>query len=94
MVSGSLSVAAGRNPTRVLVQITFGMSIASTALDLVGFVFLSVNLAVNKQSFKSCESSQSQDLGIFVGIFSNGLMSLMLILTLLELCISISVSAM
>ncbi|XP_025734545.2 membrane-spanning 4-domains subfamily A member 3 [Callorhinus ursinus] len=70
------------------------MSIASTALDLVGFVFLSVNLAVNKQSFKSCESSQSQDLGIFVGIFSNGLMSLMLILTLLELCISISVSAM
>ncbi|XP_004417069.1 PREDICTED: membrane-spanning 4-domains subfamily A member 3 [Odobenus rosmarus divergens] len=94
IVSGSLSVAAGRKPTRVLVQITFGMSIASTALDLVGFVFLSANLAVNKQSFKSCESSQSQDLGIFVGIFSNGLMSLMLILTLLELCISISVSAM
>ncbi|XP_006746840.1 membrane-spanning 4-domains subfamily A member 3 [Leptonychotes weddellii] len=94
IVSGSLSVAAGRKPTRVLVENTFGMSIACTAVALVGFVLLSINLAVNKQSSRSCESSQSQDLCIFVGIFSNGLMSLMLILTLLELCISISVSAM
>ncbi|XP_077914077.1 membrane-spanning 4-domains subfamily A member 3 isoform X3 [Halichoerus grypus] len=94
IVSGSLSVAAGRKPTRVLVQNNFGMSFASTAVALVGLVFLCINLAVNKQSFRSCESSQSQDLCIFVGIFSNGLMSLMLILTLLELCISISVSAM
>ncbi|XP_047549334.1 membrane-spanning 4-domains subfamily A member 3-like [Lutra lutra] len=94
IVSGSLSVAAGRKPTRALVQNTFGMNIASATVALVGFVFLSVNLAVNKQSFKNCESSQSQNLCIYVGIFSNGLMSLMLILTLLELCISISVSAM
>uniref|UniRef100_A0A8C7BW66 Membrane spanning 4-domains A3 n=1 Tax=Neovison vison TaxID=452646 RepID=A0A8C7BW66_NEOVI len=93
IVSGSLSVATGRKPTRALVQNTFGMNIASATVALVGFVFLSVNLAVNKQSFKNCESS-SQDLCIYVGIFSNGLMSVMLILTLLELCISISVSAM
>ncbi|XP_022363347.1 membrane-spanning 4-domains subfamily A member 3 [Enhydra lutris kenyoni] len=94
IVSESLSVAAGRKPIRALVQNTFGMNIASATVALVGFVFLSVNLAVNKQSFKNCESSQSQELCIYVGIFSNGLMSLMLILTLLELCISISVSAM
>ncbi|XP_034869636.1 membrane-spanning 4-domains subfamily A member 3-like [Mirounga leonina] len=94
IVSGSLCVAAGRKPTRVLVQKTFEMSITSVAVALAGFVLLSINLAVNKLSFRSCESSQSQDLCIFMGIFSNGLMSLMLILTLLELCISISVSAM
>ncbi|XP_032216210.1 membrane-spanning 4-domains subfamily A member 3-like [Mustela lutreola] len=94
IVSGSLSVVTGRKPTRALVQNTFGMNIASATVALVGFVFLSINLAVNKQSFKNCEASQSQDLCIYVGIFSNGLMSVMLILTLLELCISISVSAM
>uniref|UniRef100_A0A452UBT6 Membrane spanning 4-domains A3 n=1 Tax=Ursus maritimus TaxID=29073 RepID=A0A452UBT6_URSMA len=94
IVSGSLSVAAGRKPTRTLVQNAFGMCIASSAVALVGFVFLSVNLAVNKHSFKNCESSQSQDLCVYVGIFSNGLMSLMLILTLLELFISTSVSVM
>ncbi|KAF3822111.1 hypothetical protein GH733_007485 [Mirounga leonina] len=78
----------------IFVQKTFEMSITSVAVALAGFVLLSINLAVNKLSFRSCESSQSQDLCIFMGIFSNGLMSLMLILTLLELCISISVSAM
>ncbi|XP_045642727.1 membrane-spanning 4-domains subfamily A member 3-like isoform X2 [Ursus americanus] len=78
----------------IFVQNAFGMCIASSAVALVGFVFLSVNLAVNKHSFKNCESSQSQDLCVYVGIFSNGLMSLMLILTLLELCISTSVSVM
>ncbi|XP_045642728.1 membrane-spanning 4-domains subfamily A member 3-like isoform X3 [Ursus americanus] len=57
IVSGSLSVAAGRKPTRTLVQNAFGMCIASSAVAL-------------------------------------GLMSLMLILTLLELCISTSVSVM
>ncbi|XP_012884599.1 PREDICTED: membrane-spanning 4-domains subfamily A member 3 isoform X2 [Dipodomys ordii] len=73
--SGSLSVAAGRNPTRMLMQNSFGMNIASATIALVGTAFLSVHLALNSQSFK-------------------GLVSLMLILTLLELGITISMSVM
>uniref|UniRef100_A0A8C9DS58 Membrane spanning 4-domains A3 n=1 Tax=Prolemur simus TaxID=1328070 RepID=A0A8C9DS58_PROSS len=92
--SGTLSVAAGRKPTRVLMQNSFGMNIASATIALVGIVFLSINLAVNIQSIKSCPSSKSPDLCIYMGSSSNGLVSLMLILTLLELCITISVSTM
>ncbi|XP_037371603.1 membrane-spanning 4-domains subfamily A member 3 [Talpa occidentalis] len=92
--SGSLSVAAGRKPTRMIMQNSFGMNIASATIALVGFVFLSINLAVNMQSLKSCQSSQSPELCIYMGSSSNGLVSLMLLLTLLELCITIAVSAM
>ncbi|XP_042532226.1 membrane-spanning 4-domains subfamily A member 3 isoform X1 [Dipodomys spectabilis] len=92
--SGSLSVAAGRNPTRMLMQNSFGMNIASATIALVGTAFLSVHLALNSQSFKVCQSSQSPDLCIYVGSTSNGLVSLMLILTLLELGITISMSVM
>uniref|UniRef100_A0A2K6G8M5 Membrane spanning 4-domains A3 n=1 Tax=Propithecus coquereli TaxID=379532 RepID=A0A2K6G8M5_PROCO len=92
--SGTLSVIAGRKPTRGLMENSFGMNIASATIALVGIVFLSINLAVNNQSIKSCQSSNSPDLCIYMGSSSNGLVSLMLILTLLELCITISVSTM
>ncbi|XP_062053379.1 membrane-spanning 4-domains subfamily A member 3 [Lepus europaeus] len=92
--SGSLSVAAGRKPTRMLMQNSFGMNIASAIIGLVGVVFLSLNLAINNNSLKSCQSSQSLDLCIYMGSTSHGLVSLMLILTLLELCVSTSISIM
>ncbi|XP_059100120.1 LOW QUALITY PROTEIN: membrane-spanning 4-domains subfamily A member 3 [Peromyscus eremicus] len=92
--SGSLTVASGRKPTRMLMQNSFGMNIASTIIAFVGTAFLSVHLAINTQAFKSCQSSQSPDLCIYLGSTSNGLVSLMLILTLLELAITISISAM
>uniref|UniRef100_A0A673TRB7 Membrane spanning 4-domains A3 n=1 Tax=Suricata suricatta TaxID=37032 RepID=A0A673TRB7_SURSU len=94
IISGSLSVAAGRKPTRMLMQNSFGVNIASMTIALVGLVFLSINLAVNEHFFKECQYSQSLELCICMDILSNGLMSLMLILTLLELCISFSVSVM
>ncbi|XP_019511507.1 PREDICTED: membrane-spanning 4-domains subfamily A member 3 [Hipposideros armiger] len=90
-------------PFNVGMQNSFGMNIASATIALVGFVFLSINLAVNSLSFKSCQSSPSPDLCIYTGASSHrcfkklcfiGLVSLMLILTLLELCITISISAM
>ncbi|XP_054581173.1 membrane-spanning 4-domains subfamily A member 3 isoform X2 [Eptesicus fuscus] len=94
IISGSISVAAGRKPTRKLMQNSFGMNIASATIALLGFIFLSINLAFNSLSFKNCQSTLSPDLCIYMGASSNGLVSLMLILTLLELCITISVSAL
>ncbi|EDL41435.1 membrane-spanning 4-domains, subfamily A, member 3, isoform CRA_b, partial [Mus musculus] len=92
--SGSLTVAAGRNPTRMLMQNSFGINIASTTIAFVGTVFLSVHLAFNTQAFKGCQSSPSPDVCISLGSSSDGLVSLMLILTLLELSVTISISAM
>uniref|UniRef100_A0A671DWN1 Uncharacterized protein n=1 Tax=Rhinolophus ferrumequinum TaxID=59479 RepID=A0A671DWN1_RHIFE len=70
------------------------MNLASATVALVGFIFLSINLAVNSLSFKSCQSSSLLDLRIYTGASSNGLVSLMLMLTLRELCQTISISAM
>ncbi|XP_006876538.1 PREDICTED: membrane-spanning 4-domains subfamily A member 3 [Chrysochloris asiatica] len=92
--SGSLSIAAGRKNTSMLMQNSFGMSIASATIAFVGIVFLSINLAYNNKSLNSCQSSQSPDLCIYMCSSSTGLLSIMLILTLLELCITISISIM
>ncbi|KAM7087319.1 membrane-spanning 4-domains subfamily A member 3 [Molossus nigricans] len=70
------------------------MNIASATIALLGFIFLSIDLAENSLSFKSCQSPLSPDLCIYMGTSSHGLVSLMLILTLLELRITIAVSAM
>ncbi|XP_047375498.1 membrane-spanning 4-domains subfamily A member 3 [Sciurus carolinensis] len=78
----------------MLMQNSFGMNIASATIALVGIVFLSIHLAVNNQSLKSCPSSLSPDLCLYLGSSSNGLVSLMLIFTLLELGINISISIM
>ncbi|XP_031240598.1 membrane-spanning 4-domains subfamily A member 3 [Mastomys coucha] len=92
--SGSLTVTAGRNPTRMRMQNSFGMNIASTTIAFVGTAFLSVHLAFNTQAFKNCQSSQSPDVCMFLGSSSDGLVSLMLMLTLLELTMTIFLSAM
>ncbi|XP_023440273.1 membrane-spanning 4-domains subfamily A member 3 [Dasypus novemcinctus] len=91
--SGSLSVAAGRKSTRKLMQNSFGMNIASAIIALVGIIFTIINLVINNMSLKHC-SSQSPDLCIYMGSSSMGLVSLMLILTLLELCVSLSISVL
>uniref|UniRef100_A0A9L0IL27 Membrane spanning 4-domains A3 n=2 Tax=Equus asinus TaxID=9793 RepID=A0A9L0IL27_EQUAS len=69
-------------------QNSFGMNIASATIALVGFIFLIISLVVNKLSIKMCPSSQPRDLCIYMGATANGFLSLMLILSLLELCIT------
>ncbi|XP_028370868.1 membrane-spanning 4-domains subfamily A member 3 [Phyllostomus discolor] len=69
------------------------MNVASATITLVGFVFLSTNLVTSILLSKSCQSAPSLDLCRYMGVSSIGLVFLMLIFTLLELCIAISVSA-
>ncbi|XP_011818905.1 PREDICTED: membrane-spanning 4-domains subfamily A member 3 isoform X4 [Colobus angolensis palliatus] len=92
--SGTLSVVAGRKPARIWIQNSFGMNFASATIALVGIAFLSINLAVNILSLKSCQSTESPDLCNYMGSVSNGMVSLLLILISLELCITISTIAM
>uniref|UniRef100_A0A2K6D5U0 Membrane spanning 4-domains A3 n=1 Tax=Macaca nemestrina TaxID=9545 RepID=A0A2K6D5U0_MACNE len=92
--SGTLSVVAGRKPTRTWIRKSFEMNIASATIAVVGIAFLSVNLAVNIQLLNICQSSTSPDLCNYMGSTSNGMVSLLLILTSLELCVTISTFAM
>ncbi|XP_037694914.1 membrane-spanning 4-domains subfamily A member 3-like [Choloepus didactylus] len=92
--SGSLSIAAGRTSRRKLIQNSCEVNISSATIAIVGIIFLLINLVINSMSFKSCQLFQSPDLCIYVGSTSMGLVSLMLILTLLELCINISIIVM
>ncbi|XP_055278791.1 membrane-spanning 4-domains subfamily A member 3 [Moschus berezovskii] len=94
IVSGILSVLAGKNPTKTLVESSLGMHVASAVVALVGTVFLSMNLFANNSLLKGCQSLQPPGLCIYMEASSNGLVSLMLILTLLELCIACSVAAL
>ncbi|KAF5927387.1 membrane-spanning 4-domains subfamily A member 3 [Diceros bicornis minor] len=92
IISGSLSVAAGIKPTRKLVETSYGINMSSATISLTGFIILSVHLAVNKLSIKTCPFSQSPDSCIYMGAVANGLVSIMLIFTFLELCITVFLS--
>ncbi|XP_040113687.1 membrane-spanning 4-domains subfamily A member 3 [Oryx dammah] len=94
IVSGILSVLAGKNPTKTLLESSLGMHTASATVAVTGIVFLSMNLFANHPLLKGCQSSQPPDLCIYMEASSNGLISLMLVLTLLELCIACSVAAL
>ncbi|XP_065800783.1 membrane-spanning 4-domains subfamily A member 3 [Muntiacus reevesi] len=94
LVSGILAFSAGKKPTKTLLESSFGMHIASATNAVVGTVFLSMNLFANKPLLKGCQSSQPPDLCIYMEASSSGLVSLMLVLTLLELCIACSVAVL
>ncbi|KAM6158179.1 membrane-spanning 4-domains subfamily A member 3 [Rhynchocyon petersi] len=78
----------------LFMQNSFGMNFSSVSIAIVGIIFLSINLAFNNLSFESCPSSLALDLCNYMFSSSTGLVSLMLIITLLELCITISVIVM
>nr|XP_036851362.1 membrane-spanning 4-domains subfamily A member 3-like [Manis javanica] len=90
IVTGSSSLAAGKNLRKILDDRMVGRYIVSAIIALVGAILLSANLAFNNVSLKNCALSPSPDLCLYMGTSNNGLMTLMLIFTLLELIITIS----
>nr|XP_005906495.1 PREDICTED: membrane-spanning 4-domains subfamily A member 3 [Bos mutus] len=78
----------------IFLETSMGLHTSSAVMALVGIVFLSMNLFANDPLLKGCQSSWPPDLCIYMEASSNGLVSLMLILTLLELCIACSVVAL
>ncbi|KAM9768812.1 membrane-spanning 4-domains subfamily A member 3 [Dama dama] len=70
------------------------MHIASATVAVVGTVFFSMNLFANKPLLNGCQSNEPPDLCIYMEASSTGLVSLMLVLALLELCIACSVAVL
>ncbi|XP_073084441.1 membrane-spanning 4-domains subfamily A member 3-like [Manis javanica] len=90
--TGSLSIAVGRRPRKTLVDVNFWRYLFSAVIALLGVMVLSANLALNNVWLEDCLYSESPDLCLYMGTSNNGLMSIMLIFTLLELCMTISMT--
>ncbi|XP_068964134.1 membrane-spanning 4-domains subfamily A member 3-like [Petaurus breviceps papuanus] len=89
IISGSLSVIAEGKPTNNLVSSSFGMNIASAAISVIGVIFLLINFVLNGWDSSSC-SVASPNVCTLTRFTSTWLLSLMLILTVLEFCVTIS----
>nr|XP_036851759.1 membrane-spanning 4-domains subfamily A member 3-like [Manis javanica] len=88
--TGSSSIASGRNLCRILDQRRYLRYLISAVIALLGVIVLSANLTFNNVWLVDCLYSESSDLCLYMGTSNNGLMSLMLIFTSLELGITIS----
>ncbi|XP_044536828.1 membrane-spanning 4-domains subfamily A member 3-like [Gracilinanus agilis] len=91
IISGSLSIVAEEKPTKNLVQSSFGMNIASATISLVGIIFLSINFVLNGWEVRNCAQT-SPNVCTLTSSISAGLLSLMLILTVLELCFTLTLT--
>ncbi|XP_074087506.1 membrane-spanning 4-domains subfamily A member 3 [Macrotis lagotis] len=91
IISGSLSIIAEGKPTMNLVQSSFGMNIASATISVVGFIFLSINFVLNYWKVSECPSP-SPNVCTLTSSTSTGILSLILILTMLEFCITIALT--
>ncbi|XP_007497618.1 membrane-spanning 4-domains subfamily A member 3-like [Monodelphis domestica] len=91
IISGSLSIVAEEKPTKNLVQSSFGMNIASATISLVGIIFLLINFVLINWEVRSCPP-ESPNVCTLTSSVSIGLLSLMMILTVLELCFTLSLT--
>ncbi|XP_036916492.1 membrane-spanning 4-domains subfamily A member 3 [Sturnira hondurensis] len=78
-----ISVVAGRKPTRVWMENNCGTNVAGATITIEGFAFLSTNLMTGILCFNNKRRTTNP-----------GLVFLMPIFTLMELCITVSVSVM
>ncbi|XP_074128796.1 membrane-spanning 4-domains subfamily A member 3 isoform X2 [Sminthopsis crassicaudata] len=93
IISGSISVVAEGKPTKNLVQSSFGMNVASATISFTGFIFLIINFLVNGWEVSHCLSA-APNVCTLTSFTSNGLLSLISILTVLEFCITISLTVL
>ncbi|KAM8971822.1 membrane-spanning 4-domains subfamily A member 3 [Sarcophilus harrisii] len=91
IISGSICIVAEGKPTKNLVQGSFGMNVASATISLLGFIFLIIHFVVNGREVSHC-LSPAPTVCTLTGFTSNGLLFLLLILTVLEFCITISLT--
>ncbi|XP_072493216.1 membrane-spanning 4-domains subfamily A member 3-like [Notamacropus eugenii] len=89
IISGSLSIVAEGKPTRNLVQSSFGMNIVSAIICFITLIFLFINFVLNSWEANKC-SMASPNVYTLTSSTSTGHLSLILILTVLEFCLTIS----
>ncbi|XP_051821177.1 membrane-spanning 4-domains subfamily A member 4A-like [Antechinus flavipes] len=93
LISGVLSIVAENKTTNALVQTSLAMNALSSVAAVLGIIFLPFNLTYMRISYYFCPSSVVSK-SCFGGIMlSVGINGILLILTILELAISLTVSS-
>ncbi|KAK1149791.1 membrane-spanning 4-domains subfamily A member 8-like [Acipenser oxyrinchus oxyrinchus] len=95
VISGSLSVAADKNPKISLVKGSLAMNILSSIVAGVGIIIYLVDLAVcsryNSYAYHSYDSDTVSP--VLLNRTAEGLKSVLLVFTTLEFCVAVSLSA-
>ncbi|XP_053122710.1 membrane-spanning 4-domains subfamily A member 4A-like [Hemicordylus capensis] len=102
IISGSLSVAAARNPKPSLVKGMLGMNVVSAVATGIAIVFLSFSLLHHTYYYRNQCSRYSSSSDVDPACYENeilpykklvGMMAVLLVFNILEFCISISNAA-
>ncbi|XP_015676670.1 membrane-spanning 4-domains subfamily A member 15 [Protobothrops mucrosquamatus] len=91
--SGSLCVAAVNRPNRGLVKSSVGLNITSAIMAVVGIILYLCELIFNSPNFRHIYINNTEDLDITtIENVSYGFSSLLLLFSLLEFCIAVSLA--
>ncbi|XP_049748056.1 membrane-spanning 4-domains subfamily A member 4A-like [Elephas maximus indicus] len=93
LASGSLSIVAGNRTTKCLVESSLGLNIASAVNASMGIIITSLSLAVFSSTYFGCMNSGMPGTCTMIKSMLIGMDGLVLTLSVLELCIAVSLSA-